>query len=41
MKCSICQTDFEPENAGQDVCEECGLVLDNLCDGKGDDDDDE
>lgn len=39
MKCSFCGRTFEPSEKDQDVCEDCIHSVDELSNGKGDDDD--
>lgn len=39
MKCSICEQEFTSENEEQDICDECLPAVEDLCDGKGEDDD--
>lgn len=38
MKCSFCGRTFEPSEKDQDVCEDCIHSVDELSNGKGDDD---
>lgn len=40
MKCSFCEKEFEPVY-NEDVCEDCIYSVDELTNGKGDDDDDD
>ena len=39
MKCSFCGKNFKPLKKDQDVCEDCVHSVDELTNGKGDDDD--
>ena len=39
MKCSFCGVIFKPLKKDQDVCEKCVHSVDELTDGKGDDND--
>jgi hypothetical protein len=43
MTCSVCYKEFEPARGadwmGDPVCEDCKLILEELSDGKGDNDD--
>ncbi len=41
MLCSFCGKKFIPLKKDQDVCDECIHSVEELTDGKGDDDDDE
>lgn len=38
MKCSFCGKTFKPSKKDQDVCEDCINSVDELTNGKGDDD---
>ena len=40
MKCSFCGKTFKPLNEDQDVCSKCESSVEELSDGKGDDEDD-
>lgn len=39
MKCSICGTKYKPLTEDQTVCEDCFETLEELSNGKGDDED--
>ena len=39
MKCIICSRPVEPENNEQDVCPNCAPAVDDLMNGRGDDED--
>ena len=39
MKCSFCGKQFKPLEKNQDICEECIHSVDELTNGKGDEDD--
>lgn len=39
MKCSFCGKNFKPLKKDQDVCEDCINSVEELSNGKGDDDD--
>lgn len=39
MKCSFCGKKFEPLEKDQDVCEDCMHSVEELTNGKGDDED--
>ena len=41
MKCSFCGKHFKPVDENQDVCENCIHSVDELTNGKGEDEDDE
>lgn len=37
MKCEFCEKEFTPTEADQTICEDCINSVDELTDGKGDD----
>ena len=41
MKCSFCGKTFKPINEDQDVCSKCEPSVEELSNGKGDDEDDD
>lgn len=41
MKCSFCGTKINSLNKDQDVCDECAHSIDELSNGKGDDEDED
>lgn len=40
MKCSFCNVNFTPTIVGQEVCDDCLSSVEELTNGKGDDEDD-
>lgn len=41
MKCSFCGEDLKNPDKDQDICENCKYSVEELSNGKGDDEDDE
>ena len=41
MKCSFCGKNFKPINKDEDVCEDCVHSVEELTNGKGEDEDDD